>query len=82
MTSKFNLALRTASMARCTIRRPLRLGAARVLIFRNAEQNDSRNSELFDFAAFLEKCVNRLLRYARHRTDRISHVFTGDTNIG
>src|ERR1019366_3395948 len=53
------------------------LAAASILLIRNAEQDNSRNTELLDFAALLEKLVHRLLRDARHRTDWIPHVLPG-----
>ena len=55
--------------------RRIRLRAERIFFFRNAEQNNSRNAKLLHFAAFLKKRVDRLLRDARHRSDRIPDIF-------
>src|SRR5882672_6285615 len=53
------------------------LASSRILLLRDAEQNDSRNAKLLDLAAFLEKFVHRLLRDTGHRADRIPHASPG-----
>src|SRR4029077_7990538 len=57
-----------------TIRR-IGFGAERIFFFRDAEQNNSRNAKLLHLAALLKKSVDRLLRDAGHRSNRIPDIF-------
>ena len=47
-----------------------RVGADRVFRFRNPEEDNAADSELFGFFHFLDEFVDRKLILARHRADR------------
>ena len=51
----------------------VRLRAGRVLLLRNAEQDHRRDAEIAHRAALLHRLVDRQLRDARHRADRLRH---------
>ena len=74
----FSLALRMASMARCTTpSAAMRAGAARIFLLGQPEQNHARNAERFDFAAFFDNLIGGLLKHAGHGADFLAHFLPG-----
>ena len=45
-----------------------------IFFIRYPKQNNSRNSELLHFTAFLQKSVDRLLRDPGHRSDGLNSI--------
>src|ERR1700683_72864 len=53
------------------------LGALFIFFLRQAKQNNSGQAELFDFAAFFDEFIDRLLVDAGHGADFGAHIFAG-----
>ena len=54
-----------------------RTRAPGVLFLRQPEQNYSRNSQRFDFAAFFDNLIGRLLKHSRHGADFLPYLSPG-----